>query len=320
VFFLHAPDFLGYESAFAMVPEHRALVETALRVKKAGNELMRVVGGREIHPINVRVGGFYRAPRRDELAPIAAELRACIEPMREAVRAVGALPCPDFEGDYEFVALTHPDEYAIERGRLRSGSGLDIDPHDYDEHFVEEHVEHSTALHSRMRDGRTYMVGSLARWALGSDKLPADVREAAAEGGVGPVCRNPFKSIVVRAAEVLFALGEAVRIIDAYEPPDPPFVPVPPRAGVGFGWSEAPRGLCYHRYRIDDDGAILDAQIVPPTSQNQRQIEHDLHEYVRRAIDLPDDELTRQCEQAIRNYDPCISCSTHFLTLDVDRG
>jgi coenzyme F420-reducing hydrogenase alpha subunit len=239
--------------------------------------------------------------------------------VRDAVPVAGGLPCPDFEADYAFVALARDDEYAIERGRLRSSRGLDIEPHQYDEHFLEEHVAHSTALHSRMRDGTTYMVGPLARWALSSQRLPGDLRALADEVGLAPVCRNPFKSIVVRSLEILYAIGEALRIIDAYEPPEPPFVAVPPRAGVGYGWSEAPRGMLYHRYRIDEGGTILDAQIVPPTSQNQRQIEHDLHEYVRRAMDLPDDELRNRCEQAIRNYDPCISCSTHFLTLDVDR-
>ena len=319
VFMLHAPDFLGYESAFAMAGEHRAVVEMGLRIKKAGNELMRVVGGREIHPINARVGGFYRAPTAAELAPVAALLRDCLEPARETVRWTGALPFPEFEEDYEFVALSHPRDYPLERGRLVSNRGLDIEPAEYDERFVEEHVAHSNALHSRLRERGTYLVGPLARYALNADRLSDGAREAAAQAGLADVCRNPFQSIVVRAVEILYAVEEALRIIDGYRPPEPPAVDVPPRAGVGHGWSEAPRGLLYHRYRIDEGGTILDAKIVPPTSQNQRAIEQDLYEYVRRAMDLPDDELTRRCEQAIRNYDPCISCATHFLSLTVDR-
>ena len=320
VFLLHAPDFLGYPSGIAMARDHGSIVELALRIKKAGNDIVRVVGGREIHPINVAVGGFYRAPTRRELAPVAAELAACLEPARDAVRFTAGLPCPEFEEDYEFVALTAQDRYPIEAGRLRSNRGLDVGPSQYEAHFVEEQVAHSTALRSRLRERGTYMVGPLARYALNAERLTPLAREAAQEAGLGDVVRNPFRSIVVRMVEIVCAIEEALRLLDAYEPPDPPRVEVVPRAGEGHGWSEAPRGLLYHRYRIDEGGAILDAKIVPPTSQNQAVIEHDLHDYVRRAIDLPDDELRHRCEQAIRNYDPCISCSTHFLRLDVHRS
>jgi coenzyme F420-reducing hydrogenase alpha subunit len=320
VFMLHAPDFLGYPSGIAMARDHPEVVERGLAIKKAGNALVRVVGGREIHPINVAVGGFYRAPSHAELAPVAAMLSDCIEPARESVRFLAELPFPDFEEAYEFVALTDPDRYAIEDGRLTSSSGLDLEPSEYPEHFVEEQVPHSTALHARTRDGRTYMVGPLARYAFNSAQLNPFAREAADAAGLGSVVRNPFRSIVVRMVEVLHALEEAVAIIGDYRPPEPSRIPVEPRAATGHGWSEAPRGLLYHRYRLDDEGTIEDAAIVPPTSQNQRAIEASLYEYVRQAIDLPDDELRHRCEQAIRNYDPCISCSTHFLRLEVDRA
>ena len=321
VFMLHAPDFLGYENAFAMARDHRATVEAALALKKAGNELMRVVGGREIHPINVRVGGFYRAPTRAELAPVVEQLERAREFARDAVAWTASLPFPDFEEDFRFVALTHPDVYAIESGRLGSSGGLDIGPDEYEDHFAEEHVEHSTALHSRMRaDGRAYLCGPLARWALNRDRLSPLALEAASEAGLEPVCRNPFRSIVVRAVEILYALDEALAILARYEPFEPAAVDVVPRAGTGHGWTEAPRGLLWHRYRIADDGTIEDAKIVPPTSQNQARIEESLYGYVSRYADLPDDELQLRCEQAIRSYDPCISCATHFLRLDVDRG
>ena len=320
VFMLHAPDFLGYQSAFEMAADHREAVEGALALKKAGNELMRVVGGREIHPINVRVGGFYRAPSRAELAPYARALESVFEFASAAPEFVASLPIPELEQDYEFVALTSPDTYAVEDGRLRSSSGLDIGPSEYTEHFVESHVEHSTALHSHLRDGRSYLVGPMARYALSYDRLSSLAREKAVAAGLDRVVRNPYKSIVVRAVEILHAVEESLRIIESYEPPDPPFVEVVPRAGTGSGWSEAPRGLLWHTYRIDEGGTILHARIVPPTSQNQSRIEEDLTACVERFADLSDDELQIRCEQTIRNYDPCISCSTHFLKLEVDRG
>lgn len=320
VFFLHAPDFLGYQSAFEMARDHPAVVEGALRLKKAGNTLMRIVGGREIHPVNVRVGGVYRAPSRAELAEAARELEAAREFARDAIAFTAGLPFPDVEEDFHFVALRERDRYAIESGRLVSSGGLDIGPDEYEDHFAEEHVEHSTALHSRLRSGERYLVGPLARWALNRDRLPAAVLEAADAAKLEPDCRNPFRSIVVRAVEIHFALEEALRLIGAYEPPDPPFVEVPPRAGTGCGWSEAPRGLLWHRYAIDGDGTILDARIVPPTSQNQARIEQSVRAVVERHLALEDAELQHRCEQAVRSYDPCISCATHFLRLEIDRG
>jgi coenzyme F420-reducing hydrogenase alpha subunit len=320
VFFLHAPDFLGYDSAFQMAREHRGVVEGALALKRAGNALMRVVGGREIHPINMRVGGFYRAPTVAELDTVRSQLEQAREFAEEAVQFTASLPIPEFERDYEFVALTEPDTYAIEDGRLASSGCLELGAAEYDQHFFEEHVEHSTALHSRLRDAGSYLVGPLARYALSSEKLSTRAREAAAAAGLGPVCRNPYRSIVVRAVEILYAVDEALRLLDSYEPPEPPSVEVAPHAAVGTGWSEAPRGVLWHRYELDPTGTIVDARIVPPTSQNQGMIEQDLRGCVERFQALPDDQLRLRCEQTIRNYDPCISCATHFLKLDVDRA
>ena len=319
VFFLHGPGFLGYDSVFAMARDHRRVVERALQLKKAGNSLMRVVGGREIHPVNVRVGGFYRAPSRAELAPVAEELRVAEEFAREAVAWAAGLPSPEHEEDFELAALREPGTYAIEGGRLATTGGLDLAPAEYTGHFDEHQVPHSTALHSRLRDGRAYLTGPLARYALGAAGLSAVAREAAASAGLGHECRNPYRSIVVRAVEILYATGEALRLLAAYEPPDPPAVAVTPRAGVGHGWTEAPRGMLWHRYEIDEEGTILDARIVPPTSQNQARIEESVATVARQYAAAGDDELQRRCEQAVRSYDPCISCATHFLRLEIER-
>ena len=320
VFLLHAPDFLGFESAWAMARDHREVVEGGLKIKAMGNELLRAIGGRAIHPINIRVGGFYKAPSKSDLEALVPGLEEARELARKSVAWVAGLDFPDFEQDYEFVALRHPDRYAIEDGRLVSRSGLDIGPSEYEEHFTEEQVAHSTALQSRMSDGGTYFLGPMARYSLNSAQLSGMAREAAEEAGLGEECRNPFKSIVVRAVEILYAFDEALRLIADYEPPKAPATEVEPKAAIGTGWSEAPRGMLWHSYRLEGDGSIAEARIVPPTSQNQARIEQDLLEFVRPRVGLPDDRLQWECEQAIRNYDPCISCSTHFLKLDVDRG
>jgi coenzyme F420-reducing hydrogenase alpha subunit len=319
VFMLHAPDFLGYPSAIELARDAPDVVASALEMKKIGNELMTVVGGREVHPINVKVGGWYRAPRKGELAPLVPKLERAREIALEAVRITSGFDFPDYEQDYELVALDHPGEYPIDRGRVVSNRGLDIPVTEYDDHFVEEHVEWSNALHSRIIERGSYLCGPLARFALAADRLSPIARDAAGEAGLEPSERNPFKSIVVRSVELVYAADEALRIIAEYEEPDAPAVEVEPRAGVGYGCTEAPRGILYHRYEIDAEGSILDAKIVPPTSQNQRTIEEDLRGVVERSLDMPDEELTIRCEQTIRNYDPCISCATHFLTLDVER-
>jgi sulfhydrogenase subunit alpha len=319
IYMLHAPDFLGYESAIHMAKDHRDIVQRGLQLKKAGNEVLSQLGGREIHPINVRVGGFYKVPSKPELAPLAERLEWARDTALETVRWVATFPFPDFEQDYEFVALRHPDEYPFNEGRVVSNKGLDIDVHDYDANFVEEHVQWSNALHSTIKGRGAYFCGPMARFNLNFEKLRPVAKQAATEAGIAGVCRNPFKSIIVRSLEVLHACEEALVIIDGYEMPDRPALEVQPRAATGYGATEAPRGSLYHRYRIDDEGVILDAKIVPPTSQNQKTIESDLWRFVPPRIDLPNDKLTWQCEQAIRNYDPCISCATHFLNLKVER-
>jgi sulfhydrogenase subunit alpha len=321
IYMLHAPDFLGYDGGVQMARDHGAAVSRGLQLKKVGNEILQLLGGREIHPINVRVGGFHRAPRKREFAALAERLKWAREAAIETARWVSTFGFPDRERDYAFVALKHPAEYALNEGRIVSNNGLDIPASQYDDHFEESHVTHSTALHSHFRNGGgSYLTGPLARFNLNFDQLSPLAKEIAREIGLGQTCHNPYRSIMVRAVEVVYVCDEALRVIDNYVEPDRPFEPVEPRAGVGYAATEAPRGLLYHRYSLDDAGTITDVQIVPPTSQNQACLEADLIDFVGGFLDLPDQELQHRCEQTVRNYDPCISCATHFLRLDIDRG
>jgi coenzyme F420-reducing hydrogenase alpha subunit len=320
VVMLHAPDFLGFPDAIQMAREHGDAVRNGLALKKAGNELMRLIGGREVHPVNVKPGGFYRVPTRGELAGAAESLKRAHALAVDLVRWVATFPFPDYQRDYEFVALRHPDEYPFNEGRLVSNRDIDIDIAHYETEFEERHVAHSTALHSAVKRRGAYLVGPLARYALNFDKLPASIQALAREVGLGPVCKNPFQSIIVRALEIAYACEEALRLIADYEPPEIAAVPVEPRAGVGFGCTEAPRGICWHRYAFDGEGTIQTARIVPPTSQNQPSIEADLAGVAATVLDQPDDVIRDRCEQSIRNYDPCISCSAHFLKLSINRA
>lgn len=317
---LHMPDFLGFQDALRMATEHKEVVENALRLKKLGNTLLEVIGGRAVHPVNLKVGGFYSIPTKGRLRALLPEIDWGIEAAAGLLKVVSGLPMPQLERDYLFVALRHPTEYAVVDGRLASTAGLDIPMADFSAHFREDHAPHSNALHGRTVDGGAYHVGPLARWAINHDRLHPDVQAAAREAGIGPLVRNPFQSIIVRTAEVLQALLDARALIGAYEEPDAPSVAVEPRAGTGHGATEAPRGICYHRYTLNDDGTIATATIIPPTAQNQPTIEDDLRAVVEGNLDMDDDALQWRCEQAIRNYDPCISCATHFLRLTIDRG
>lgn len=320
IYMLHAPDFLGYPDAIRMAKDFPEVVQRGLRLKKTGNEIMTLVGGREVHPINVRVGGFYRAPRVEELRALIAPLQWAREAALETLRWAAGFRFPDFERDYEFVALRHPEEYPLNEGRIVSNRGLDISAAEFEAHFVEEHVAYSNALHCVLRERGAYFVGPMARYNLNFDRLSPYVQDAARSVGMGPTERNPFKSILVRSVEVLYACDEALRIVEQYQAPERDFLEAPPCAAEGHACTEAPRGILYHRYRLDAAGAIEEAKIVPPTSQNQKTIEADLWRFIPSYVRLPQEELRGYCEQAVRNYDPCISCATHFLKLEVERG
>ncbi len=319
VYMLHAPDFLGYQDAIRLARDYPDVVNRGLKLKKLGNDIVTVVGGREIHPINPRIGGFYKVPKKEELDALIERIKWAIDASLETIRWTATLPFPDFEQDYEYVSLCHPDEYPMNEGRVVSSKGIDIEAKDFLDYFEEEHVEHSTSLHAKVKKRGRYLVGPMARYNLNFDKLPAIAREAAKDAGLGKTCNNQFKSIIVRSVETLFACHEALQIIENYEMPDKPSIEVKPRSATGHWCTEAPRGLLYHHYSIDDDGIITDARIIPPTSQNQKAVENDLFGFVSKNLHQSHDELTWHCEQVVRNYDPCISCSCHFLKLNIDR-
>ncbi|MEU8585860.1 nickel-dependent hydrogenase large subunit [Streptomyces sp. NPDC048664] len=336
---LHAPDFLGYDDVIGMSRTQKVHVERGLRLKQTGNAILELLGGRAIHPVNVRLGGFHRAPARPELRPLAERLRHALDDAWDTVRWVAGFDFPEAECDADLFALTEPGTYAIESGVptvLPADAALPsytFPLRAFQDHVTETQVPHSTALHSRL-DGRRHLTGSLARYAVSGHLLSPLALQAAREAGLGDpplasgalrgeICRNPFRSILVRAVEVLYAVEEALRIIDEYEPPPHPHLEVPPRAGAGHGATEAPRGLLYHRYDLDPTGSIGQACLIPPTAQNQGAIEADLRATVQAALargESSDTELAALCERTIRNHDPCISCSAHFLDLDIDQA
>ncbi len=313
IYLLHGPDFLGYPDALRFGSDHPEILKRGLALKKAGNAIVTLIGGREIHPVNMRVGGFYRLPAKKALSSLADSLKWARDAAYDTVLWAAALPFADFERPYEYVALSHPQCYAIMEGRLISNKGLNMPISDFETQIEETHLPHSTALHAEIGERGAYQVGPLARFNLNYEQLSPLAKQAAQDAGLAAPCHNPFKSIIVRSIETLYACDEALRIIDAYEPPALPAAEPRPKAAVGFGCTEAPRGLLWHRYQLDSSGAIVDARIVPPTSQNQKSIEQDLRCFAESHSDLPNKKLTWLCEQVVRNYDPCISCSCHLI-------
>lgn len=317
---LHAPDFLGLDDVLKLAATNKAVVEKALKLKKLGNDILEVVGGgRAIHPVNTRVGGFYKVPTKKALRGMMDDLKWGIEASVEISKLFGTFDFPDYEYDYHCVSLKHPDEYAIVEGRVVSNRGIDIPVRDFHKHFKEVHASHTTALQGWTKNDEPYYTGPNARYNNNYSQLSKLSKQIAKEIGLGTTVNNPFKSILVRMVETIYSCEEALRLIKNYEEPDVAFVEGKPRASEGFGMTEAPRGVCYHSYKMDNNGRITNAVISSPTAQNQPQIEVDLRGVVERSMELSEKDLKWRCEQTIRNYDPCISCSAHFLKLTVDR-
>ena len=318
IYMLHAPDFLGHESGIEMAREYPDIVKRGLRLKKAGNQLLALLGGRSVHPVSVKVGGFSRVPSKQELKSLQDELLWARDAAVETVRWVAGLDFQDPEHAYTFVALCAQEEYPMSDGSIASNQGLAIPQSDFERHFAEEQVPHSTALHCTL-DGSSYLAGPLARLHLNDERLSPLAKEVFRGTGFALPFKRVSMGILARSIEVLYALDESLRLIEEYEPPQEPAVSFSVKAGVGMAATEAPRGLLYHRYHVDREGTIQEVKIVPPTSQNQKRIEEDLRSVLPNLLHLSNKEAAGSCERIIRSYDPCISCATHFLKLHVEQ-
>jgi len=316
---LAAPDFFGCSNAIELAKIAPDEVRRGLRIQGLGNELMDLFGARSVHPVGIRIGGFHAAPALSKINAVRDRLRAALPEAEALIRWAARISVPQDDQAFVSVAMRHPDVYAIDQGQIGVSDGSLIEVEAFDDHFAEYHEPFSTALFSTYHQ-QPYLVGPLARLNLNHAQLPEPVKALLAETGLVLPSRNLFHSLVARAVEILLALHEALRLLDAYRVPDSPYVAVTPRAGITSGCTEAPRGLLWHHYEMDDDGRVINARIVPPTSQNQGRIEEDLRQSLLNfGLDQPDAALRLHCEKVIRNYDPCISCATHFLRMRVER-
>jgi sulfhydrogenase subunit alpha len=318
IYFLQAPDLVNHESALSLAAEAPELVKQGLRLKKIGNDLLKIIGGRSVHPVNTCVGGFYRWPDERAMHGLIPELEWARQASIDTVKWAATLTYPEFEQNYEFVALNRIDDYAIYDGDILSSNGKRISPQEFEHHYRETHVERSNALHSHTIDNGTYFVGPLARLNLNYKKLRQIAKETARGIGLKLPLRNPYKGLIARAIELVHTCDLAIELANDYQPEGPSHVEFTIQPGEGCGVSEAPRGLLYHRYIVDEQGMIRFARITPPTAQNFSQMEADLWALAPSVITQPQEEASLSFEHLLRSYDPCISCATHFLKLHID--
>jgi len=318
--FLNAPDYLGLDDGIQIARVHRAEVERALRLRKLGNGILALLGGRSVNPVGVRVGGFHRTPAPAELRALADELRRARGDAEALLAWFETLPVPSRpQPDLTLVALRPDAEYPMCEGPIASTGGLSIPASAWEDAFEETQVPHSTALHARLRGAPApYLVGPLARLAGNAERLSPTAAAAHARLAERFAVPDPAASVFARGIEVLEAIDVAIAHADGFTKLDASELPVVPRAGRGAAASEAPRGLLWIGVETDANGLVERLRIVPPTSQNQAQIEADLRALAPSILALPADEARRVCEAAIRDYDPCISCATHFLQLTIE--
>jgi sulfhydrogenase subunit alpha len=317
---LAAPDFLGYPSVLEMAKDHPETVKRGMQLHALGMELMSLLGKRSVHPVGACVGGFYYAPKKDEVNNVLKKFKENLELAKNLLQWSLSLPFPKFQQEFTSVSLSHPDEYPMNKGRIKSDGDLDIDISEFEEHFKETQVDYSTALHCQLQ-GKPYMVGALARVNINYHLLPQEIKNIVEKTDIRFPSNNMFHSIVARCIEVYYCMLEGIRIMKNYVYPKSSYISMTAKPGIGFGCTEAPRGLLWHRYEFSQHGLVVSSKIVPPTSQNQARIEQDLRQGLEDyGLHHSDEELRSRSEMIIRNYDPCISCSTHFLTIKVDRA
>ena len=318
VYFLAAPDFLGVGSVIPLVETHPAVVDIALRTKKLANDMVRMIGGRAVHPIRTVVGGFTKIPSEDEMLQMKEMLKTAYPDLEASLEVLKTLDLPDFERETEYISLSNPVDYAHYEGNIKSTDGWEIDPMDYLDKIKEKVVQHSTAKHC-WADRDSYMVGALSRFNNNYDQLSDNAKRHAEELGLKAPCYNTFMNNIAQFVEIIHSIDDSIRLIDELleegMDEDKAMVEIKPKAGRGVGAVEAPRGLLIHDYTYNDNGKIEKANLIIPTNMNYGNIERDMNAIVPDIIDKSEDEIRLACEMMIRAYDPCISCSTHFLNV-----
>jgi coenzyme F420-reducing hydrogenase alpha subunit len=313
-YFLAAPDFLGVGSVFPLVATHKDVVLRALRLKKLANDLADLLGGRKTHPMACVVGGFAKLPEVSQLRTMPQRLTEAMNDLKETVKLFQGLNIPDFIRETEYIALKDPEEYAFISGDIASTDTGTTPITNYLKITNEFCVPQSSAKFTK-HNRDSYMVGALARFNNNHSQLSPEAQKAAAELGLKAICHNPYMISIAQIVESIHAVEDSLKLlaqlISRGVKEEKPSVRV--KAGRGIGAVEAPRGILFHDYTYDDKGILTNANCVIPTNQNHNNIQRDMEALVPRIINKSQEEITHMLEMLVRAYDPCISCSAHFL-------
>ena len=316
LYFFVVPDYLGFESAFSLAKERPDDVRRALAMKKTVNNLIEAVMGRVLHNVAGVVGGFTSVPARSELMRLLKQFEKFRDDAVATAKLVGSFSLPDFEREVKYLALCGDGKFPFYEGdKISDHRGTTFPVEDYMKNIKETVLPYSTAKRSTFVDGSSLFVGALARININGKKLSDGAKEIMSELGLKFPSYNPFFNNVAQAIELVHCADEIISILeklaDGGVNAEKPSIKV--KAGEGVAATEAPRGTLYHHYIIDGRGRVKFANLIMPTNQNLINIEDDLREIVPRIVDLPRQELILTAEKLVRAYDPCISCSTHFL-------
>ena len=318
VYMLVAPDFFGLGSVIPLAESHPEVVLRALRIKKLSGDLCAMISGRHTHPIAMAVGGFTHLPTVKEMLAMRERLVAAREDMDETIALLKTLPWPQFERETEYVSLQKDDEYAFIDGRIATTDGFTYEIPEYRQVTNEYCVPHSTAKHAK-HNRDSYMVGALARFNNNYHQLHPRAKAAAGELGMEPIVANSFLNSGAQAVEMVHCVEDSISLIDELVDrglKEESLYQFQGKGGDGVGSCDVPRGILFHSYEIDDAGLIQGANCIIPTGQNYANMEADMRALVPQILDRPQEEITHMMEMLIRAYDPCISCSTHFLDVE----
>jgi coenzyme F420-reducing hydrogenase alpha subunit len=313
-YFLVAPDFFGVGSVFPLVKTHPNVVVRALTLKKLANDLCDVVGGRTVHPIRCKVGGFSCLPKISELEQTRARLEAARPEIDKTIDLFATLKIPAFERETEYIALFSKNEYPLYEGELCSSDAGTFKDEDYLTVTNEYIVPQSTAKYTKHKR-ESFMVGALARFNINHKTLHPKAQKAAAALNLKAPCHNPFMISVAQVVEIVDSLENAIALIDTIlaKGLQEESLEVKPKAGRGVGIVEVPRGILFHDYTYNDKGEIVKANCIIPTNQNHANIQKDMEKYLPMILDKTPDDIRLNLEMLVRAYDPCVSCSTHYL-------
>jgi sulfhydrogenase subunit alpha len=318
LYFLALPDYLGYESALAMLPKYKNEVKRALRLMKLGNKIVKVIGGRDLHPVSITVGGVLKVPSKKDLLELAKELKELKPDAIETAKLFGSLDVPDFHNDCEYYSLHHETEYPMIEGDLISQKSR-FKQYEYLDYFKEYHESYSTA-NFVVKEDKSYIVGAISRFNNNFDKLSKDTKKIIKESKFKFPNDNPFVNNFCQAAELIHCFDHTIEICETLDPKKE--IPIIPnlKKGRGVAAIEVPRGILFHEYELDDKGIITKANIITPTAQNLKNIEDNIRNFIPTVLHLKDEnKINLEIEKLIRSYDPCFSCSTHFLKVKWDK-